>query len=583
MNLWYLSDLGRLEHERTKIEELAGCAAWLRGVLWSFDRGSLCVDADIEVTGRQYSIRLRYPEYYPAAAPTVWPRGTDERWSEHQWGARGELCLEWGPDNWQPGVTGADVLESAYRLLSREANAALDPAVPPVPSRHESTLGQDLRREGARLTLVPTVISHLVAMPTGSSAVGRIRVLSWADALLGFFEGIDIGEDTWDAPEIPKGVQRSGFLIRAAVLRVAEPIDVKGCENLEGLLSRFNEAGCDVSRIDEVPNGAMGPPECVVIAGPSGHPETFWLSREKDSFWRWTAVQVSRPDDSARLGEIAGSIDEKRVAIVGLGSVGSKVAVSLARSGVRHFFLVDDDVLLPENVCRNGLDWRDVGAHKVNAVVAQMECIATGIDAKVARLQITGQESTARVAAVLSVLGHQDLVIDTTASDEAFCVLAEVCSQSSTPMVWAEVFAGGVGGLLARFKPGRDPDPVMARAHVNAWMVEHPDEDAEDVGDYAARNGERIVVASDADVSVVAAHATRIALDLLSENEPPEHPHAVYLVGMKRGWVFQEPFHTLPIDVGGPTKPVDQEYSEDTIRFLGELIRENHGEDPSPS
>ena len=46
-----------------------------------------------------------------------------------------------------------------------------------------------------------------------------------------------------------------------------------------------------------------------------------------------------------------------RVGIVGLGSLGSKIAVSLARSGLRRFLLVDDDVLLPENICRHELSW----------------------------------------------------------------------------------------------------------------------------------------------------------------------------------------------------------------------------------
>ena len=41
--------------------------------------------------------------------------------------------------------------------------------------------------------------------------------------------------------------------------------------------------------------------------------------------------------------------------------MGSKLAASLARSGVRRFVLVEEDVLLPENLVRNDLDWRDVG------------------------------------------------------------------------------------------------------------------------------------------------------------------------------------------------------------------------------
>jgi molybdopterin/thiamine biosynthesis adenylyltransferase len=59
---------------------------------------------------------------------------------------------------------------------------------------------------------------------------------------------------------------------------------------------------------------------------------------------------------------------EKRVIILGCGSVGSLVALELARAGVQHFILVDADVLEYHNVCRHQCGVEDVGDLKVHAL-----------------------------------------------------------------------------------------------------------------------------------------------------------------------------------------------------------------------
>jgi len=72
--------------------------------------------------------------------------------------------------------------------------------------------------------------------------------------------------------------------------------------------------------------------------------------------------RVPAPDDGDRRPAARAALSSKRVAVVGCGSAGSKIAASLARSGVRAFTLVDEDVFFPGNLVRNELDWRAVGA-----------------------------------------------------------------------------------------------------------------------------------------------------------------------------------------------------------------------------
>lgn len=59
---------------------------------------------------------------------------------------------------------------------------------------------------------------------------------------------------------------------------------------------------------------------------------------------------------------------EKSAVILGCGSVGSLVALELARSGVGNFLLVDTDILEYHNICRHQCGISDIGEYKVDVV-----------------------------------------------------------------------------------------------------------------------------------------------------------------------------------------------------------------------
>ena len=65
-------------------------------------------------------------------------------------------------------------------------------------------------------------------------------------------------------------------------------------------------------------------------------------------------------------------MDEQCAVICGCGSVGSCVALQLARSGVGRFVLVDTDCMEIHNVCRHQCNLTDVGRYKVDAVAERI-------------------------------------------------------------------------------------------------------------------------------------------------------------------------------------------------------------------
>lgn len=59
---------------------------------------------------------------------------------------------------------------------------------------------------------------------------------------------------------------------------------------------------------------------------------------------------------------------KKKALFIGCGSVGSLVAVELAKAGVGHFMLVDNDIFGYHNICRHQCGICDVGRYKTDAV-----------------------------------------------------------------------------------------------------------------------------------------------------------------------------------------------------------------------
>jgi molybdopterin/thiamine biosynthesis adenylyltransferase len=88
---------------------------------------------------------------------------------------------------------------------------------------------------------------------------------------------------------------------------------------------------------------------------------------------------------SRNTGILESSIMKEKCAfILGCGSVGSLVALELARAGVGRFVLIDNDVLEYHNLCRHQCSIADVGEYKVYSVArrireinpeAEVECV----------------------------------------------------------------------------------------------------------------------------------------------------------------------------------------------------------------
>jgi hypothetical protein len=280
---------------------------------------------------------------------------------------------------------------------------------------------------------------------------------------------------------------------------------------------------------------------------------------ERDDTVTEIAVISAQPE-AQRLDALHQLLKPKHVALVGCGSIGSKLGVMLARAGVGRFLLVDDDLLLPDNLVRNDLDWRDIGTHKAHALARRMQLVNPAVETRVWRVRLAGQESSGTADSVLRMIGECDLICDATANPNILNTISAVAAFATKPVMWAEVFGGGIGGLIARCRPGVEPPPQYMRRAIENWFGEHGPPPVRCTRSYETGQDGVPLIADDAPVSAITAHAARLTIDTLIAREPSLFPNSVYAIGLGAGSVFTRPFETFPIEVGPPpaTEPNDE-------------------------
>lgn len=535
--MWFLHPDGRLQEEQRALADLVA-EGWLKNVKWYIDdeAKTTAVDVDMFAGDRWWETRIVYPFIYPYAPPQVMPRAK-ERWSLHQWG-HGELCLEIRADNWYPGLNAADMMRSARKLLGTEST--LDEAGVPlaVLNDHRFTEGQRMAWEPMRLLLTDDLVAEVQRRGEVVSILELSRVqydLAWV------FTGVSLlGNRHFD----------------------------KWIDN--GLPSQFRTASLPFARIANLEEGSAAH---LALTDDSCAPDELWRHFSDIPFDDPKIVIGILPtkilvkylgptevinmaiipmDNQQRAPARNDALNGKRIAIVGCGSMGSKVAASLARCGVSDFLLFDGDVLKPGNLVRNELDWFEVGAHKVDGVMSRLQAINPKVQVDSWKGRLDGQHSMATIVAALEKLGKCDLIVETSASGQGFAASAAVASQAKIPMVWGRVFGGGYGGYVVRSRPGIESPPLEVRHQVYTAMTDpslpKPPDDS-DI-DYGSENDEhQAMIADDGDVSILSGYLTRLIIDTLRPAAESDYQESAYLIGLRKEWIFETPFETRPISL----------------------------------
>jgi hypothetical protein len=410
----------------------------------------------------------------------------------------------------------------------------------------------------------------LKLMPVGGTMSGKARFLSREEAYLYIIDTYTIPDNEFRDPEIPAALAEEGTDQSVTMVRLDPAAAIPALHPHEGFKAAIAAFGAD--------------PEARVVLLVQG--EKVYAYRIFDtSIGRMGVVRL--PPFKPRLSPEHVGLAGKHVAIIGCGSMGSKIATSLARCGTGKFLLVDDDVLISDNFVRNDLDWRDVGLNKADALANKIKLVNPAAVTRARRVQLAGQESAESADSVVVSLAECDIIIDATANPAALNVIAGVSKTAKKPVLWAEVFAGGIGGLIARCRPGVEPPIPLMRRAIENWFIEQGAPPVRGGRRYDQDGDENPMIADDADVSAIAAPATRMAIDCLLARDPSYFPNSVYAIGLAPGSVFTQAFEAFPIGLGEvppeeePVKLGDEEAAIE-LKSIGEMIVSSFNEtDPN--
>lgn len=554
MKFWFLTDSNRVGVEKRAVEELATTEPWLAVQRWRLHLFRLACECVITAHGIEYPVRLVFPDQFPAVPAWVEPQDPQAKWSRHQYGAGGALCLELRPDNWVASATGADVLRSAYNLLHSENPLGAAGEKGSVPSA--DSVGEVQAYMWDQPALLGTGL--LERLRTGSAS--NVRGLIWQvlDKLVRMYVYDDV--DAAEGRRPPTGA--AGF--------IDVPVYWTSHEGTwETVPSRAELA---TAYQGETADEILRAPFAIAVVVSDASVQVFQLIEGFEPARR--NVSVLRDQTGVRSGS-ARELRDKKVAVVGAGSIGSKLIESLVRSGVRKVRIVDGDVFLPGNLERHVLDWRDVALRKAASLKRRIAMIAADAEVEVFEHNLNWQRSAETHAWQIETVSDCDIIVDATGDIPTAFFLGALAARNQVPFVSSVVFEGGLGALVSCCVPGRDPTYAVARAAFQTWCEEQDKEVPATTGRrYEALDDDGDpIVADDSTVTITAGFTARVALDCL-EGRPPPHEHAWMLIGLRAGWVFNGLGHVVKLALSAPPASASLPPDEEAQKFAAQLTQE---------
>ena len=132
--------------------------------------------------------------------------------------------------------------------------------------------------------------------------------------------------------------------------------------------------------------------------------------------------------------------DAARVAVCGLGGLGSNVSIALARAGVGHLHLIDFDRVEPSNLNRQQYAAAQVGLPKAEALRANLDAINPFCDVTAETVRVTSEN-------LATLLADDDIVCEAFDRAEAKAMLVSGVLEAFPGK--AVVAASGMSGLAS--------------------------------------------------------------------------------------------------------------------------------------
>jgi len=175
-----------------------------------------------------------------------------------------------------------------------------------------------------------------------------------------------------------------------------------------------------------------------------------WWARDRiESFadkvsLQYLSTENWNPDRLQARGRLPNVVCNLRIALLGVGALGSVLAEMLVRAGVRDIGLFDKDLIAAGNICRHTATFSDVGELKVTFVAQRLRQVSPAV-----RVTEFPEDLPTSQSVLVAKLDDFDTIIDCTSSDEVLMLLAR--AWWSIPRIFASFSMGYAGKRLFSF------------------------------------------------------------------------------------------------------------------------------------
>lgn len=249
--------------------------------------------------------------------------------------------------------------------------------------------------------------------------------------------------------------------------------------------------------------------------------------------------------ETVGLGQLEGhwpveGMQNLRVLVVGLGSIGGIVAESLAGYGVGHIDLLDPDRFLWHNAVRHILGRESVGAFKAVALKRHLETKWSESDFTAHILDVAEDAHLVR-----AFIEDVDLIVCAADGIAPRRVVSHLARRAGKPAILACVLDHGSVGEVLRFRPGPAFGCLLCqRAHLDDLGA--MDAEADQELDYGTGLVHRPMTAVGPDLHSVGILAAKMAMAThleLREGDHTQHlPGEYAVIGLRPGGDLASPF-----------------------------------------
>lgn len=215
---------------------------------------------------------------------------------------------------------------------------------------------------------------------------------------------------------------------------------------------------------------------------------------------------------------------KKRVTIIGLGSIGSEVAKSLAKNGVGHFNLFDMDTFEIGNSVRHAADLYYIGEYKANVVKQLVLRSNPNITVNSYNVNVLDDNGLLEKS-----LEESDLCLCLTAEDSVdYLINDHYLRKYNIPFIFARVSAGALSGSIQIVTKSTACLHCLSLHDVDKLPVPKGKIEFEELKPEFGSCSSPALPGSEIDTKEIALMVARVSLQSLLQNESSTYPKLSY-------------------------------------------------------